>query len=195
MVLDAMKKFVSKADNKTYVKIYSGDCYATKEPEEVMVTILGSCIAACIRDPQLNIGGMNHFLLPATDGEVTSYTMSRYGSFAMEQLINSIIKMGGVKSRLEVKLFGGANVSATSALIGSKNVEFIKKFCKEENLNVVAEHLGGTQARKVQFCPGNGVAMMKLVTSVEQENVVQEEMVYSKKVVVQEDKGGSVDLF
>lgn len=195
LVMDAARKFISKSSNQTMVKIYSGDCYVTDKQEEVMMTILGSCIAACIRDPLVNVGGMNHFLLPMTEGQVDSFTQNRYGSFAMEQLINGIIKMGGVKSRLEVKLFGGADVSQNSHLIGTKNVAFIRQYCKDEGLIIAAEHLGGTKARKVQYNPYAGKVMMKLVTDVEQDNVVKEELVYEKKVEVQESKGGSVDLF
>jgi len=174
LVMDAARKFISKSSNQTMVKIYSGDCYVTDKPEEVMMTILGSCIAACIRDPLINVGGMNHFLLPMTEGQVDSFTQNRYGSFAMEQLINGIIKMGGVKSRLEVKLFGGADVSQNSHLIGTKNVAFIRQYCKDEGLAIAAEHLGGTKARKVQYNQHTGKAMMKLVTDVEQDNVIKE---------------------
>ena len=124
------------------VNVHAGDCFITNSDEEVAATILGSCVAACIRDPIARVGGMNHFLLPGTtDAQSES---ARFGAFAMEQLINEILKRGGIKNRLEVKIFGGGNVIESSAMIGDKNAAFARDYLKREGLLIMGEDLGGT---------------------------------------------------
>src|SRR5262249_2692070 len=113
----------------TIIKIFSGDWYVSHNPHEMLATILGSCVSACIRDPLLGIGGMNHCLLPGDETAVTENgAAARYGVFAMEQLINGILHLGGARERLEIKVFGGGNVINNSARIGSKNAAFIRQF-------------------------------------------------------------------
>ena len=115
------------------VKIFSGDWHVSTKANEVLITILGSCVSACIRDPIAGIGGMNHFLLPGDESVVAQVSdAARYGVFAMESLINGILKAGGRKDRLEFKVFGGGNVINNSQKIGSKNAAFIRNFLKNE---------------------------------------------------------------
>ena len=111
-----------------------GDFYVTDTPQEVLTTILGSCIAACIRDPSVGVGGMNHFLLPEGDGE--DRNARRFGVNAMEILINDILKRGGERSRLEAKLFGGANVINAMSDVGSRNAAFAKQFLSDEGISI-----------------------------------------------------------
>ena len=193
------ERYFDKELNINVVKIFSGDCYVTNSNSEMLVTVLGSCISACIRDPIINIGGMNHFLLPSSSsiGEVGAANQDialRYGSYAMEVLINSIIKQGGMKERLEVKLFGGSNISSSSVLVGSKNVAFIKKYIQDEKLNVISENLGGTYPRKIHYYPATGKVMMKLVK--DGNELVNQEMKFMQKIDnEQKDNSGDAELF
>jgi chemotaxis protein CheD len=163
------------------VKIFSGDWYVTSNPKEVLVTILGSCVAACIHDPVLKIGGMNHFLLPgnlkATDDE-----SARYGLYAMEKLINELLKLGAVKERLQVKIFGGARVINYSSDIGNKNITFIKNFLQSDGYKLTAEHVGGEYPRRIHFYPVIGKVKMKLVEGQEKTKIISNERMYEESL-------------
>lgn len=178
------------------VTLYSGDYYVTDKPEEMIVTILGSCVAACLHDPVAKVGGMNHFLLPDTgEGAARAGADSaRYGVFAMEQLINGIMKLGGVKSRLEVKVFGGGNVINNSAMIGSKNVAFVKRFLQQEGLAIAGGDLGGDYPRRVRFYPDTGKAQMMRLRRKEDMAVISEEQKFAETLKVKPVEGG-IELF
>lgn len=181
---------------KNVIKVFSGDCYVSNKPDQMMVTVLGSCIAACIRDPLARVGGMNHFLLP--DGASASDAPLRYGAYSMEKLINDILKMGGQKSRLEVKVFGGGNVIESSAMIGDKNVNFIRKYLKQEDIKICQEDLGGNSARRIHYFTDTGKVMMrKIKSSQEVEEVKRQERTYRDKVskTVSSEDEGDVELF
>jgi chemotaxis protein CheD len=191
-----MKK--KQDDSYKVVKIISGDCYISTHPKEMLVTILGSCIAACIRDPLLKVGGMNHFLLPEGDVNIDQDGAARYGVHAMEQLINGLLKLGAARDRLEVKVFGGSNVTDHSALIGDKNVKFIRDFLRADGFKIASEHLGGSVARRIHYYPDSGKAMVRIVTNtMNHANLIKEEESYKntlkKSLVV--DTGGDVELF
>jgi chemotaxis protein CheD len=134
------------------VKVFPGEFYVTNKSDEVLVTILGSCVSACIRDPRLGIGGMNHFML--AEGEAQSWggdaKSTRYGNFAMEKLVNELIKAGASRNSLEIKVFGGGNVTDTRNAIGTQNADFVMKYLDTEGLNCAAQDLGG-----VYLLPGN----------------------------------------
>lgn len=177
------------------VKLFSGDWHVTTDPDLLIVTILGSCVAACIRDPIARVGGMNHFLLPSTDlalGKASDAT--RYGTYAMETLINNILKSGGRKERLEVKLFGGGNVTNNSARIGSKNAAFIREFMRNEGLNIVAQDLEGDLPRRVHYSPIDGKVLMRRLKRKEDFRVAEEEARYSRTLATQPIEG-DIDLF
>lgn len=178
------------------IKVFSGDCYVSKTPGDMMVTVLGSCIAACIRDPIAGVGGMNHFLLP--DSQDAANAPLRYGAYSMEKLINDIINNGGVKSRLEVKVFGGGNVIKSSAMIGDKNVRFIREYLKAEGLKISQEDLGGISPRRIHYYPDSGKVMMRKLNKAEEvKEVEQEEISYSKKLNTKSShhEEGDVELF
>lgn len=178
------------------VKLFSGDCYVTDKPDHMLVTILGSCVSACIRDPDKKVGGMNHFLLPhlnESHGQSTDDS-TRYGAFAMEKLINEILKLGGQKSRLEVKVFGGGNVIDNSAMIGSKNVSFVKDFLRSEGLKIVSEDLGGNYPRRLHYYPDTGKVMMRQLQRKEDMKIAEEEKRYAKSLDVKPVEG-DIDLF
>jgi chemotaxis protein CheD len=138
-----------------------GETYVTSEPGEVVVTVLGSCVAACIRDPERGIGGMNHFLLP--EGMGGARDARCYGINAMEILINDILKRGGNRHRLQAKLFGGANVMAGLSGIGTRNADFAERFLHDEGIAMIGSSVGGSLARKVQFWPASGRARQAFV--------------------------------
>ena len=184
--------FDPKAD-ATVVKVFSGDCYVTDQPNEMMVTVLGSCIAACIRDPIAHVGGMNHFLLP--DSVNAGDAPMRYGAYSMEKLINDILKKGGRKTRLEVKIFGGGNVIESSAMIGDKNVKFIREYLSMEGLRIAQEDVGGTSPRRIHYYPDSGKVMMRKIASKDDvENIKKEERTYSKKISTISSHGDEGDV-
>ena len=193
---DHSKSEGHKIHEHDVIKVYSGDCYVTDKPDKVMVTILGSCISACIRDPKIKVGGMNHFLLPDTTNVGDS--PNRYGAYAMEQLINDILKKGGDKKRLEVKLFGGGNVIDSSAMIGDKNVQFIRQYMLSEGLLVTQEDLGGKAPRRIHYYPETGKVMMRKIEKKDElESVTKEEKAYKQKITQQSQHQdeGDVELF
>lgn len=191
-----MKQFTATAttSQRDTVKLISGDCYVS-EKGEILDTILGSCIAACIRDPILRVGGMNHFLLPGSETMVAKLSdAARYGVFAMEQLINGLLKIGARKDRLEVKVFGGGNVINNSARIGSKNAEFVRQFLSDEGLRIVSEDLEGDAPRRVHYYSDTGKVLLKKLSRKDDMGVLEEEKRYSNKLITRPVEG-DIDLF
>jgi chemotaxis protein CheD len=177
------------------VKVFSGDWYVSTHPGEMLVTILGSCVAACIRDPQAGVGGMNHFLLPGDEAMVTPHSdAARYGLFAMESLLNEIFKSGGRKERLEIKVFGGGNVINNSARIGSKNAAFIRQFLRQEGYKIASEDLEGDLPRRVHYFPDTGKVMLRKLRRKEDMVVVQEEAKFTRTITAKPVEG-DIDLF
>jgi len=181
-------------------KILPGEFYVTVE-EEVITTVLGSCISACIRDRVFGVGGMNHFMLPldmegkgSWAGRAGISDATRFGNHAMERLINEILKHGGSRENLEVKLFGGARVLQNMSDVGMRNIEFIRDYVETEGLQVVAEDLGGAYPRKVLYYPLSGRARMKKLRSLHNQTIVQRENAYLREIKA-EPVGGEVELF
>jgi len=167
-------------------KLLPGDYYVTVE-RETIVTVLGSCVSACIRDPIFGIGGMNHFMLPTNQGNGSwesegVNTSTRYGSHAMEQLINDILKHGGLRKNLEVKLVGGGKILAQMTDIGKKNIEFVEKYVRTEALKVIARDLGDIYPRKAYFTPCTGKAHVKKLRSLHNNTIVERETVYLTQI-------------
>jgi chemotaxis protein CheD len=163
---------------KPGVKLLPNEFYMTSE-DMVLVTVLGSCVAACINDRTAGIGGMNHFMLP-DDGESASSAASdsmRYGAYAMEVLINEMIKRGGKRERFEAKVFGGGAVLAgmTTINIGDRNSEFVRRYLALEKIRIVAEDLQGAHPRKVAFMPKSGQVMVKKLITHHDPHVVERE--------------------
>jgi len=149
--------------NATAVKVLPGEHYVTDVPDEMLVTVLGSCVSACIRDPIIKFGGMNHFMLPeSSDGNWGHASAAmRYGNFAMEVLINEILSRGGRRERLEIKVFGGGNVLVGSTPVGTRNSDFVEAYLEAEGLKSVASHLRGNHPRRVHYFPATGKVMMR----------------------------------
>ncbi|MBS7457265.1 chemoreceptor glutamine deamidase CheD [Coralloluteibacterium stylophorae] len=159
-----------------------------------LTTVLGSCVAACLRDPVLRIGGMNHFMLP--DGDVGTGAPARYGSYAMELLINALLARGARRDRIEAKVFGGGNVlkSFTTQPVGTRNARFVLDYLATENIPVKSKDLGGIHPRKVAFFPETGRAMVRQLQHAHEDAVRAEENAYRERLVAA-PATGSVELF
>jgi chemotaxis protein CheD len=176
-------------------KILPGEYYATKR-NMVLVTVLGSCVAACIRDKNSGIGGMNHFMLPDS-GEQSGWGVGgRYGTYAMEMLITQLQKLGAERKNLEAKVFGGASViaSMTETNVGERNAQFVLDFLKTEKISVVAKDLLDIYPRKVYYFPSNGKVMVKKLRNMHNHTIEMREREYSSRL--QESKvEGEIELF
>ena len=173
-----------------------GDVEATRTPA-VLKTLLGSCISACLFDPETGIGGMNHFSLPGVSDEGVS---ARYGAHAMELLITAIMKKGGDRQRLRAKIFGGASLLRAGSEhfnVGSRNVDFVKKFLSLEGIPIESECLGGTNGLLVKFQPHTGRAAVKPLANNLVADMLREESQYTKKISasVTQKPGGDIELF
>lgn len=180
-------------------KLLPGDFYVTTH-DEVLDTVLGSCVSACIRNSKLGIGGMNHFMLPRPSGnghdtwENKAGAATRYGSASMEQLINRILKAGGTRADLEVKIFGGGRVLKTLTDVGDHNVTFVREFLKQEGLRVASEDVGDTCPRHVQYFPLTGRVRVRHLTSSHSRDVAsQDEQLL--KGLEKTPVAGEIDLF
>jgi chemotaxis protein CheD len=142
------------------IHVIQGEHHVSDDPDVILTTVLGSCVAACLFDPVRRIGGMNHFLLPDGNGPRDI----RYASAAMEQLVNSLLKRGARRDRLEAKLFGGASVVKGLPDIGRRNGEAARAFLRAEGIVLRSESIGGTLARRVRFSPATGRAQQLLIT-------------------------------
>jgi chemotaxis protein CheD len=171
--------------------VVQGEYAVIAEPNVVLSTILGSCVATCMWDPVAHVGGMNHFLLPG-DAE-TSGDSLKYGLNSMELLINGLLQKGASRASLRAKLFGGAQVTRGLADIGAKNAEFARRFLKVEGVPLVAESLGGFQARRVRFWPATGRAIQLLLSPTDTEVVKVERKVVEAPAA--DPAAGSVELF
>ncbi len=195
---EAINRYWDYRMQRIAAKILPGEYYVTVS-HELVTTVLGSCVSACIRDSQSGIGGMNHFLLPLNKGESWSATevaslANRYGNFAMEHMINDILKQGGQKKNLEVKLFGGSKIIDSMTDIGSSNIHFVHNYLKTEGMNVVAEDLGGINPRKVMYFPDTGKVMIKKIRDLHNDTIIKRESAYIESF---EDDitQGNIDLF
>ncbi len=159
-----MRTYLDRRTGITITNIFQGEYHVTAEPNEVISTVLGSCIAVCIRDAAAGTGGMNHFLLPGDAEGVASSSDGqalRFGCFSMEQLVNGILTAGGSRENLEAKVFGGGNVSRSNFDIGQRNASFAFEFIEREGLNLAASDVGGKCARRLRFDPLTGRVKLK----------------------------------
>jgi len=146
-----------------HVTVVQGDYRISDDHNIVLSTILGSCVAVCLFDEVAMIGGMNHFLLPGREDDGNENV--KYGTYAMEMLINQLIKNGADRYRLKAKLFGGGRMTANLSDIGASNIAFGQKFLSDEGIPCVSESVGGLRARRVQFVPTTGAARQRFVES------------------------------
>ena len=169
------------------INVMQGTCHVTGEPDVVLTTVLGSCIAVCLYDPFARVGGMNHFLLSQPTSHDHGSEAQRYGVYAMEVLVNDMLKAGAARSRIKAHVYGGANLHPGMRSIGSDNAAFAMQFLKEDGIPVMHSHVGGAEARRVDFRAASGQARCKVV-----HNVVVKE----RRIPPPATKGtGDVELF
>lgn len=195
-----INRYWDKTNDRYAAKILPGEYYVTTH-DEIIVTVLGSCVSACIRDKVFGIGGMNHFMLPANKGEdITSSSYmgesTRYGNFAMEQMINDILKNGGNRKNLEVKLFGGGRVlkNMSTLDIGQKNIDFVLQYIRDESLQLLAQDLGDIYPRKVIYFPQSGRVRVKKLRTIHNNTVIERESRYLKEIA-KTPVSGEIELF
>jgi chemotaxis protein CheD len=183
--------------DKEAVKILPGEYYVTKG-DKLIVTVLGSCVAVCLRDKVAGVGGMNHFLLPNDGSNQTGLLTesARYGVYAMELLINHLLKLGANRSRLEAKVFGGGNVlrGMTINNVGERNAEFVLDYLHNEEIPIFAKDLLGEFPRKVYFFPDTGKVMVRKIKSIHNTTIMDRESEYRMRVKYT-PTSGAVELF
>lgn len=185
-------------DRGVVTTVHQGDCHISAAADVTFSTVLGSCIAACVRDRVAGVGGMNHFLLAEQSGSAKDRygASARYGAFAMEQLINKVLSQGsGKKANLELKVFGGGKINSMLDDVGAKNIEFVRQFLKDEGYVAASEDLGGTYARRVLFKPSSGRAFVKRLDSDVGANVAREELAIARRRVVVPGPAADIELF
>jgi chemotaxis protein CheD len=164
---------------------------------EVLSTVLGSCVAACLRDPFTGIGGMNHFLLPGDGGGTApSNDDLRFGVASMEVLINALIKQGAIRSRLEAKVFGGATMMSerTESSVGTRNAAFVLRFLKNENIPLIAQDMGGAFPRRANYEPATGRAWVNRLPPPKVADIAATEATY-RQSVARRDPAASLEVF
>jgi len=169
------------------VHVIQGESHVSDGDDVVMTTILGSCVAACMRDPVARVGGMNHFLLPGATGDEGL----RYGVQSMELLVNALLRKGARRERLEVKLFGGARLMDRLSDVGSQNSAFAERFLRDEGLHYVGGSLRGDRARRIQYWPVSGRARKILLAPTESTVFVAER----RQPVAKVEDAGALELF
>ncbi|ODT71068.1 MAG: hypothetical protein ABS75_10070 [Pelagibacterium sp. SCN 63-23] len=185
-------------DRGVVTTVHQGDCHVSSEPDITFSTVLGSCVSACVRDRVALVGGMNHFLLAEQSGTARDRygASTRYGAFAMEQLINQVLTQGsGKKGNLEIKVFGGGKINAVLDDVGAKNIDFVRQFLADEGYVAVSEDLGGTYARRVLFKPHSGRAFVKRLDSAVGADVAREELAIARRGIVVPTPADDIELF
>ncbi|MDO9168775.1 MAG: chemoreceptor glutamine deamidase CheD [Methylobacter sp.] len=197
---DHINRYMDKDHGVIAAKILPGEYYVTQE-NELITTVLGSCISACIRDKVSGLGGMNHFMLPETTAdklkqgnEAVVGNATRYGNFAMEHLINTILSNGGKRKNLEVKVFGGGKIIPTLTDVGLKNIDFILEYIDTEGLALLSQDLGDIYPRKIIYFPKTGKVGMKKIKDLHNDTVIRRERQYFNEIK-NAPVEGEVELF
>ena len=175
------------------ISVVVGDCVVSAEPDVVITTTLGSCVATCLFDPEAGIGGMNHFLLADSADDRLSAS-ARYGGAAMEQLINRMLGRTGRRDRLRAKIFGGGAINGFNSSVGNNNVEFVMSYLAYEGIPTISWDVGGTQARGVRFFPVGGRTQRRLLGSAGTNDVMQSEASFAAKLRSTKIEG-EIELF
>lgn len=179
-------------------RLLPGEYFVTMH-DEAIYTTLGSCISACIRDRVTGIGGMNHFMLPISNSNnswkaADNSASTRFGNFAMEHLINNILKNGGKRQNLEVKLFGGGRIIANMTDVGSRNIAFAHDYLQTEGLKIVSEDVGESFPRMVVYFPATGKVRVKRLRSLHNNTIVEMETKYLS-TIEEKPVSGDIELF
>ena len=192
----AARRYFDPGHGSWIVKVLPGEFYVTPKSDEVIATILGSCVSACIRDRHAGIGGMNHFMLPLSHerGWGDDRQSTRYGNFAMEKLINELIKSGCSRERMEIKVFGGGNVTDSNQAIGTQNAEFVLRYLQAEGLTCAAQDLGGQLPRRIHYFPATGRVVRRILGGSDKAVIAREESAYANRLSTTRTSG-EIQLF
>ena len=198
---EGINRYWDRRHNQWAAKILPGEFYVSRGGE-LISTVLGSCVSVCIRDTVLGVGGMNHFMLPE-EGDFSSTNwgsdpnsrMTRYGNWAIEYLINELIKIGASKDRFEVKVFGGGQVVANMSDVGQRNILFTFGYLQKEGLSSVATDVGDAFPRKVIYFPETGKVLMKKLKTQHNNTIVERDRAYMRKLDDDKPKDTDIELF
>ena len=192
-----MQKFFEPVEGINSIKVLPGEFYVTKENEKIE-TVLGSCVSACVRDPVAGVGGINHFMLPVDKNtpQVKSELAdaNRYGNYAMDNLVNAILQMGGQRSRLEFKVFGGGRNMSQLTNVGWYNIGFAFDYLHTEGFKVVSQDIGDIYPRKIVYYPQTGRVKVRRLNAMHTQTLSDQELSYISNVQSKPVEG-SVDLF
>ncbi len=197
---ESINRYWDKDNESQAAKILPGEYYVTNY-DELVTTVLGSCVSACIRDRVFGVGGMNHFMLPLSEGkgwggaDDLASTATRFGNYAMEHMINDILKNGGHKKHLEAKIFGGGRVmEGSSTDIGMSNIEFVRTYLHTEGIPLVAEDVGDVFPRKVIYFPQSGRVRVKKLKTQHNATILNREIQY-RTTLISEPDTTDIELF
>ncbi|MEZ5597509.1 MAG: chemoreceptor glutamine deamidase CheD [Pseudomonadales bacterium] len=173
---DDFSRIVDPDTGAVVVKVLPGFLYVTATDESIS-TVLGSCVAACLRDPVAGVGGLNHYMLPEPGRGRTpdADSKNRFGAYALENLVNQIVRMGGQERRLEVKLFGGAKVIDVTMDVGARNVDFALAWFDAAGIPISSMDVRNTYARKIVYAPASGRVRMRKLSRMYDSYVVHQE--------------------
>lgn len=168
---------------KHVLRLMPGELFVSRD-DEILTMVLGSCISACIRDVTNGIGGMNHFMLPTPEmgASLDSTSAARYGTHAMQYLIEGITKLGGRPENFEIKIFGGGQIVDGISDVGARNIDFVRRYLADASLEITAEDLGLTFPRKVNYFVRSGKVMVKKLRALHSRSVVAEEQRYCQEI-------------
>ena len=192
----ASNVYYDRTFDRDAAKILPGEYYFTAK-DMMIVTVLGSCVSACLRDRVSGVGGMNHFMLPdGGDSDSPVSASMRYGTYAMEVLINELLKAGARRENLEAKVFGGGNVlrGFVAINVGQRNAQFVREYLRAEGIRIIAEDLNDIHPRKVYFFPRTGKVLVKKLKQLNNNTLVNREQDYADRLQTGAVTG-SVDLF
>lgn len=195
---EAIQRFYDSDGVTVVARVLPGEFYVTTR-DEMCITTLGSCVSACIRDPRTGVGGLNHFMLPLSDGsgiwmQDDPGAATRYGNFAMERLINELLKRGARRGDLDVKLAGGGRMYTSKADIGQRNIEFVRSYLAAEGLTISSEDLGDAQPRQIRYFPKTGRLQVRRLPTLEAQVLSAAEARYQASLV-EESATGDIELF
>ncbi len=191
----ARNRYFDPVHRTEAVKLLPGEYCVSTRPI-LLVTVLGSCVAACLRDPRLRIGGMNHFMLPEGESDPSASQSARYGTYAMETLIGHLVKLGAQRERLEAKVFGGGNVlpGLAASNVGHRNAAFVESFLEAEGIRIAARDLADVYPRKVYYFPASGRAFVKRLRELRNDTLLERERAYRRRLEGA-PVAGEVELF
>ena len=195
-VARSSRRYFDPRFEATIITVAPGEHEITSAKDEIVATVLGSCVSVCLRDSHSGVGGLNHFLLPKNNGGSDSSAGERYGDTAMEVLINGLLKRGAKRANFEAKVFGGARVlsGATMLAIGDGNIAFVTEFLNREGIQTVSKDVGGTRSRRIHYQPSTGRAWVQHVQSSQKSTEHEQEVAYLNRLKTQ-PVAGEVEIW